>query len=230
MKELLCNSIGFGVVLSLVAYWIGMFLKKRFRLQVLNPLMIAIALTIIVLLVCDIDYQSYNKSAKYLTYLLTPATVCLAIPLYEQFKLLKQNLTAVMVGIATGVFTALLSIFLMSLLFKLGHQEYVTLLPKSITTAIGIGISEEMEGYVSITVASIMITGIFGNIAGEMICKLFRITHPIAKGVAFGTAAHVMGTSRAMEIGRVEGAISSLSIVVAGLLTVLGAILFEIFI
>ena len=135
-----------------------------------------------------------------------------------------------MVGISTGVVTALLSIFLMSLIFKLGHQEYVTLLPKSITTAIGIGLSEEMEGYVSITVASIMITGLFGNIAGEMICKLFRITHPIAKGVAFGTSAHVMGTSRAMEIGKVEGAMSSLSIVVAGLLTVLGAILFEMFI
>ena len=230
MKELLCNSVYFGVVLSLAAYWVGMFLKKRFRLQVLNPLMIAIALTIIVLLICGVDYQSYNKSAKYLTYLLTPATVCLAIPLYEQFKLLKQNLTAIMVGISTGVVTALLSIFLMSLIFKLGHQEYVTLLPKSITTAIGIGLSEEMEGYVSITVASIMITGLFGNIAGEMICKLFRITHPIAKGVAFGTSAHVMGTSRAMEIGKVEGAMSSLSIVVAGLLTVLGAIIFEMFI
>ena len=230
MKELLCNSVYFGVVLSLAAYWVGMFLKKRFRLQVLNPLMIAIALTIIVLLICGVDYQSYNQSARYLTYLLTPATVCLAIPLYEQFKLLKQNVTAIMVGISSGVVTALLSIFLMSLLFRLGHQEYVTLLPKSITTAIGIGLSEEMEGYVSITVASIMITGLFGNIAGEMICRLFRITHPIAKGVAFGTAAHVMGTSRAMEIGKVEGAMSSLSIVVAGLLTVLGAILFEMFI
>lgn len=230
MKELLCNSLYFGVVLSLAAYWTGMLLKKRFRLQVLNPLMIAIALTIIVLLICGVDYQSYNRSAKYLTYLLTPATVCLAIPLYEQFKLLKQNVTAIMVGISTGVVTALLSIFLMSLLFKLGHQEYVTLLPKSITTAIGIGLSEEMEGYVSITVASIMITGLFGNIAGELICKAFRITHPIAKGVAFGTAAHVMGTSRAMEIGKVEGAMSSLSIVVAGLLTVLGAIFFEMFI
>ena len=230
MKELLCNSVYFGVVLSLAAYWVGMFLKKRFRLQVLNPLMIAIALTIMVLLICGVDYQPYNQSAKYLTYLLTPATVCLAIPLYEQFKLLKQNLTAIMVGISSGVVTALLSIFLMSLIFKLGHQEYVTLLPKSITTAIGIGLSEEMEGYVSITVASIMITGLFGNIAGEMICKLFRITHPIAKGVAFGTSAHVMGTSRAMEIGKVEGAMSSLSIVVAGLLTVLGAIIFEMFI
>lgn len=230
MKELLCNSLYFGVVLSLAAYWTGMLLKKRFRLQVLNPLMIAIALTIIVLLICGVDYLSYNRSAKYLTYLLTPATVCLAIPLYEQFKLLKQNVTAIMVGISTGVVTALLSIFLMSLLFKLGHQEYVTLLPKSITTAIGIGLSEEMEGYVSITVASIMITGLFGNIAGELICKAFRITHPIAKGVAFGTAAHVMGTSRAMEIGKVEGAMSSLSIVVAGLLTVLGAIFFEMFI
>ena len=230
MKELLCNSVYFGVVISLAAYWVGMFLKKHFRLQVLNPLMIAIALTIIVLLIFGVDYQSYNQSARYLTYLLTPATVCLAIPIYEQFKLLKQNVTAIMVGISSGVVTALLSIFLMSLLFRLGHQEYVTLLPKSITTAIGIGLSEEMEGYVSITVASIMITGLFGNIAGEMICRLFRITHPIAKGVAFGTAAHVMGTSRAMEIGRVEGAMSSLSIVVAGILTVLGAILFEMFI
>ena len=118
----------------------------------------------------------------------------------------------------------------MSLLFKLGHTEYVTLLPKSITTAIGIGLSQELDGYVAITVAAIMITGLFGNIAGDIICRVFGIKNPIAKGVAIGTASHVMGTSKAMELGEIEGAMSSLSVAVAGFITVFAAILFKGFI
>jgi putative effector of murein hydrolase len=150
--------------------------------------------------------------------------------LYEQYKLLKKNFTAIMVGIASGVVTGLATIFLFALLFGLGHYEYVTLLPKSITTAIGIALSEELSGCISITVVSIVITGLFGNIAGEKMCRIFGIEHPVAKGVAIGTSAHVMGTAKAMEMGEIEGAMSSLSIVVAGCMTVVGAIIFSSFI
>ena len=230
MKEFIGNSMFFGVTLSLAAYGIGIIAKKRLKLFIFNPLLVAIALTIAVLLASGIEYADYNNSAKYLSYLLTPATICLAIPLYEQYKLLKKNFTAIIVGIASGVLTSLTTIFLMALLFKLGHYEYITLLPKSITTAIGIGLSQELEGYVSITVASIMITGLFGNIAGEIICKVCGIKHPVARGIAIGTSAHVMGTAKALQMGQIEGAMSSLSIAVAGCMTVAGAILYSTFI
>lgn len=230
MKEFVSNSMFFGVTLSLAAYAVGILAKRRLKLFIFNPLLVAIALTIAVLLVSGIEYDAYNSSAKYLSYLLTPATICLAIPLYEQYKLLKKNFTAIIVGIASGVLTSLTTIFLMALLFKLGHYEYITLLPKSITTAIGIDLSQELEGYVSITVAAIMITGLFGNIAGDIIFKVCGIKHPVARGIAIGTSAHVMGTAKALQMGQIEGAMSSLSVAVAGCMTVAGAILYSTFI
>lgn len=226
MNDLFLNSATIGVVISLLAYQIGMFLRKKTKLDICNPFMISIILVIVFLLLFDVDYDNYNQSAKYLSYLLTPTTVCLAIPLYEKLDLLKKHFAAIMVGILSGVMTSLISILGMSYLFKLSHSEYVTLLPKSITTAIGIGVSEELGGYVSITAASIMITGILGNIIGEIICKCFRIKHSISKGLALGTSSHAIGTTKAMELGEVEGAMSSLSIVVAGLLTVVLASIF----
>ncbi len=227
MKEFLSNSLYFGLAISLGAYIVGLLLKKKFKLVIFNPLLIAIAITIVVLVILDIDYQSYNNSAKYLSYLLTPATVCLAIPLYEQYSMLKKNMTAILIGILSGVITSGLTIFAMSLMFRLGHIEYVTLLPKSITTAIGIGLSDELNGYIAITVTAIMITGLFGNIAGEFLCRICGIKHPVAKGIAIGTSTHVMGTAKAMEIGEVEGAMSSLSVAVAGIMTVAASIIFE---
>ena len=227
MKEILQNSLFFGVGISVGAYLLGTFIKKRCNFFLFNPLLIAITITIATLLITGIEYQDYNNGAKYLSYLLTPATVALAIPLYEQVKLLKSNLTAILIGIASGVLTSFISIFAMALLFRLGHTEYVTLLPKSITTAIGIGLSQELNGYVAITVSAIMITGLFGNIAGAAICRLFGIKHPVATGIAIGTASHVMGTAKAMEIGEIEGAMSSLSVAVAGCMTVGAAIIFE---
>ena len=230
MKDFIGDSMFFGVTLSLAAYGVGIVAKRYLKLFIFNPLLVAIALTIIVLLASGIEYGDYNNSAKYLSYFLTPATVCLAIPLYEQYKLLKKNFTAIIVGIASGVLTSLTTIFIMAMMFKLGHYEYITLLPKSITTAIGIGLSKELEGYVSITVASIMITGLFGNIAGDIICKVCGIKHPVARGIAIGTSAHVMGTAKALQMGQIEGAMSSLSIAVAGCMTVAGAILYSTFI
>ena len=179
-----------------------------------------------VLVVLDIDYEQYNEGAKYISYLLTPATVCLAVPLYEQLSLLKKNFKAVAAGIICGVLASLVSVLGLSILFGLTHEQYVTLLPKSITTAIGMGVSEELGGIVTITVAAIIITGILGNVMAEFVCKIFKIEHPIAKGLALGTASHAIGTAKAMEMGQVEGAMSSLAIAVAGLLTVVGASVF----
>ncbi|MCI8408921.1 MAG: LrgB family protein [Lachnospiraceae bacterium] len=227
MNDFFSTSIYAGVVISLLAYVLGLYLKKKFSLAILNPLLISVVVTIIVLVAGKVDYDIYYEGAKYLSWFLTPATVCLAIPLYEQLTLLKKNLKAVIIGITTGVLTSLLTVLILSLLMGLSHKEYVTLLPKSITTAIGMGVSEELGGYVTITVAVIVITGVLGNILAEPVCKLFRITEPIAKGVAIGSSSHAIGTAKAMEMGEVEGAMSSLSIAVAGILTVIGATVFS---
>ena len=220
MKEFLANSVFFGAVLSFLAYEIGLILKKRFKLAVLNPLLIGILCVMGVLAVLHVDYDQYNGGAQYISYLLTPATVCLAVPLYEQLTLLKENLKAVAAGIFSGTLASLGSVYLLSRLFGLNHEQYVTLLPKSITTAIGMGVSEEAGGIVTLTVVSIILTGIIGNIAADFWFKVIRVKDPIAKGLALGTAAHAIGTARALEMGEIEGAMSSLSIAVAGLMTV----------
>lgn len=226
MISLLKESVYFGAAVSLLTYFLGLQLKKRFRLAVLNPLLLSIFFTIAVLLAGRISYATYYEGAKYLSYLLTPATICLAIPLYEQFEVLKKNRSAVLAGITAGTITSMLCIFSMAVLFRFSHEEYVTFLPKSITTAIGMGVSEELGGYVPVTAAVIIITGVTGNVIAEAVLKIFHITEPVAKGIAIGTASHAIGTAKAMEIGEVEGALSSLSIVVAGILTVIGANLF----
>ena len=223
MKELISGSLFFGPALSLLAYEAGLIVKRKFKLAILNPLLIATTIIIGVLAVAGIEYEKYNESAKYISYFLTPATVALAVPLYEQLSLLKKHFAAVMSGIIAGVMASMISILLLSKLFGLTHEQYVTLLPKSITTAIGMGVSEEMGGIVTITVAVIIITGIVGGITAEFVYMIFRITEPVAKGLALGTSAHAMGTSKAMEMGDVEGAMSSLAIAVAGLMTVVAA-------
>jgi len=230
LKDLLCNSVFFGVVVSILGYELGLFLKKKLNKAIFNPLLISIIFVMIIVVISGVGFESYNNGAKYLSYLLTPATVCLAIPLYQQLDLLKNNLKAIMLGIFSGVVSSLTSILLFSLLFQFTHEQYVTLLPKSITTAIGMGISEELNGIVTITVAVIIVTGILGNIIAEITCKIFHIHEPIAKGIAIGTASHAIGTSKAMEIGEIEGAMSSLAIAVSGLLTVVGASIFANFI
>lgn len=226
MKELLIESTFFGAFISLAAYEAGLVLKKRFRLSFLNPLLIGTIIVMVILVLLNVDYVHYNEGAKYISYLLTPATVCLAVPLYQQLTLLKKNLKAVAAGILSGVLTSLVSVFLLAKLFSLSHEQYVTLLPKSITTAIGMGISRELGGIETITVAVIIVTGILGNVMADLICKIFRIQEPVAKGLAIGTASHAIGTAKAMEIGQIEGAMSSLAIAVAGLLTVFGASVF----
>lgn len=229
MKEVIGNSVYFGVALCLLSYIAGIWIKKKLKWAILNPLLVSIVIVIAVLLIFNIDYESFNNGGKYVSYFLTPATVCLAIPLYQQLELLNKNFKAIMAGILAGVFTSLFTILVMSFLFKLNHEQYVTILPKSITTAIGIAVSTELGGIKTITVAAIVMTGILGNVMGEGLCRLFKITDPIAVGLSFGTSSHAIGTSRALELGEIQGAMSSLSIAISGLLTVVLAPIFASF-
>lgn len=226
MNEWAANSIAFGIIISILGFEIGGRLKKKFKSDLLNPFLVAVIFVIVFLVVFKIEYGTYYASAQYLSYLLTPTTVSLAIPLYQKIEILKKHWVAILLGIASGVVASSLGILLLSMLFKLSHQDYATLLPKSITTAIGIGVSEELGGIPAITVASIVVTGILGNVCGKVACQVFRLKSPIAKGIGIGTASHAMGTSKAMEMGEIEGAMSSLAIVVAGLMTAIAAPLF----
>lgn len=214
-----------ALVLTMGAYQIGLFCQKKWKSPVLNPILIAVILVIGVLLLTGIPNETYQQDTQILTWLLTPATVCLALPMYEQVKVLRERLPAILVGVAAGTVTSLMFILLTCKLFNMDNPFTVSLLPKSITTAMGMVLSENAGGMGSLTAAAIIVTGILGSLMGTMLCKLFKITDPVAQGVAFGTASHVVGTSRATELGALQGAVSSLSLAVAGILT---AILFPI--
>ena len=215
------ESLYFGFVISLAAYLAGVWIKKKVGWAILNPLLVSVVIGIAVLKLLHVDYASYNNSAKYISYLLTPSTVCLSIPLYKPLELLKKNFLSVIVAITSGVAASAGSIFLLCTLFGVQHIHYVSFLPQSITTAIGMGVSEEAGGIVTITVVCIIITGIFGNIIADLLFQILKIREPIARGLALGTSAHAIGTAKALELGEVEGAMSSLSIAVAGLMTVI---------
>jgi putative effector of murein hydrolase len=219
--DMFVNTVYWGVLLSIGSYMICNFIQKKTKIIILNPLLISTTVTILFLSVFNIDYPSYYDTVDFLYYLLSPATVCLAVPLYKQFNILKKNIKAILGGIISGVLSSMISILFFSIIFQFSHVMYITLLPKSITAAIASSISQEMGGISSLTVPIVILTGITGHIISEKIFKLFKITEPIAKGIALGSASHVMGTSKAIEMGEIEGAMSSLSITVTGVITVI---------
>ena len=213
----------FPVLLTLGTYQFGLWCQRKTRHALCNPLLIATILSIAVLAATGFDPKVYQTGTAGISWLLTPATVCLAVPLYEQLKVLKKHLPAILVGVVSGVVTSLLSILLLCKLFRLEDVVTISLLPKSITTAIALALTEQSGGISALTTFAIVITGILGNLSGSAFCKLMKLTDPVAQGVGFGTASHVIGTSRAMEVDPLTGAVSSLSLAVAGILT---AILF----
>ena len=218
MADLL--SIGIlPVALTLTAFLLGQKLQQKLKSPLLNPILIAVILVLVFLGLTGISVTTYQSGMKSLSWLLTPATICLAVPMYEQFQLLKKNLRAIAAGVAAGAVSCLCMVLLFGMAAGFDPVLTASLLPKSITTAIGVVLSEMAGGMPGITTAAIIFTGIFANVMGSFFCRLFRLTDPIAQGVAFGTAGHVIGTSRANEISPLTGAVSSLSLVVAGLLT-----------
>ena len=219
MAEFMEGLSLFPLVLTLGAYQVGLWCQKKWKSPLLNPILIAVLLVIGVLLATGVAVEDYRAGTAGISWLLTPATVCLALPLYEQVKTLRKNLPAILGGIVAGTVTSLGFILLACRLFSLDNSFTVSLLPKSITTAMGMVLSENAGGMGSLTAAAIIVTGILGSLVGSGLCKLFKITDPVAQGVAFGTASHVVGTSRANEIGPLQGAVSSLSLAVAGILT-----------
>lgn len=227
MRELFAACSCFGLLLAAGSYELARGINRRAGREVCNPLLFATLFCCGTLLLTGTEYEVfYANGGQVLEFLLTPATICLAIPLYKQFELLKKNAGAVLAGCAAGVLAHMAGCVLMLVLFKMEAAEYLSLLPKSITTAIGKGLSEELGGYPAVTMVSIMFTGLFGAVAAPGLLRLFGVRDPLCQGLAIGTSAHAAGTSRAVELGEVQGAASSLAIVVTGLLTVIAAPVF----
>ena len=221
MNELLKESVYFGVGISILAYWIGVKLKQKWNYALVNPLLIGVILIISVLAICHIDYETYDYGAKYITYFLTPATVCFAVPLYRQVQVLKKHMLAVFAGILCGCITHVLVVIGIALMLNAEQKITLSILPKSVTTPIALGVCSEINGISAITVAGVMMAGLMGAVIGPSILALFKIKNPIAQGLAIGTASHAVGTSKAVEMGEVQAAMSSLAIVVTGLMTVI---------
>lgn len=210
----------FGILLSLIAFQAGTLLYKKTQLSIFNPLLVASVLVMVFLLIFGINYETYNLGGNYISFFLGPATVVLAVPLYKKIRLLKSNALPIIAGIITGCIAGISSILTLSSLLGLDDTISRSLAPKSVTTPIGIEISRQIGGLPAITVAAIVFTGIIGAILGPFICRCFKIKDKVAVGVAIGTASHALGTTRAIELGETEGAMSGLAIGIAGLITV----------
>lgn len=219
MTEFLESIAIFPLVLTLGAYQVGLWCRKKWNHPLCNPILIAVILVCTVMLLTGHSVDTYQAGTAGISWLLTPATVCLALPLYEQLKVLKKNLPAIIAGVVCGTVVSLVSVLLLCRAFSLDSQLTVSLLPKSITTAMGIVLSRQNGGLESLTTAAIIVTGILGSLTGTTLCRLLKLRDPISQGVAFGTASHVIGTSRASELGRLQGAVGSLSLTVSGILT-----------
>lgn len=209
------------VVVTLSGYWIGTLCQKKWKSPLLNPILIGMAVVVVFLLTTKMDTALYKQGTDKLSWLMTPATIALAIPMYEQLQILLKNKRAIAAGVAAGAFSCLALLLCAMLVLKVDKTIAVSILPKSVTAAIGVPLSELFGGIGAVTTACIAITGITTNMFGVAFCRIFRITDPVAQGVAFGTAGHVIGTSKASELSLLIGAVSSLSLVVAGLLTAL---------
>ena len=221
MDSIVQSSAYFGFFITLFGYWVSTQIAKRMRSTLCNPLLLTIIFIIAFLKLADISYASYDNGAKYINYFLTPSTVCLAVPLYRQLKLLKEYAGAILISIMSGTAACAIMVFGLAKLFLLENSIYASLVPKSITTAIALGMSEELGGLSAVTVMAVFVTGILGAVIATTVFKIFKIEDPVAQGLAMGTASHAIGTSKALELGEIQAAMSSLAIAVTGILTVI---------
>jgi len=221
MTEFLNSSSYFCVLLTLVAFALSSAIQKKWKLAILNPILLSAVMIICALKVLGVSNTVYQEGCKVLSYLLTPATICLAIGFYEQYQKLKDQLWAIVAGVSVGGIGCLGCIYLMCLMFDIDRVLMLSMLPKSITAAIGVAVSQEIGGIAAITTVSIAFAGIFGNILGPTLCRIFGIRDEIAMGVAAGTASHVIGTTRITEVSKLAGAVGSLSLTLCGLMTAL---------
>ena len=219
MNKIVSDGL-FGLTLSIVAYKIGVWLNQKFKSPILNPLLIAVAIIIPILKVCHISYDSYNVGGSIITLFLAPATTVLAYSIYLQLKVLKKYWLPILVGCLTSCIVSIGSTIGLCKLCGLDNTLTNSLIPRSVTTPIAMSVSEKLGGISGITVAAVIITGIFGAVAAPLLAKLLRIKNPVI-GVGLGCSCHAIGTARALELGEIQGAMSSIALGVAGMMTVI---------
>ena len=207
------------IALSILTYEIGILIQKRVKNPIANPLLIAMLLMIGILVATGTPVETYNTGGSFISMCLSPATVVLAVPIFRQMEVLKRNLLPILAGALVGSLVSMGSVFALCRLFGLEDKLTASLLPKSITTAIAQDVSSVLGGIPSVTVICVCLTGILGAIALPSFLKLVRISDPVATGIAIGTASHAVGTSRAIQLGETEGAMSGLAIGIAGIIT-----------
>ena len=210
----------FGILLTIIAFEFGIFINNKWKNPLLNPILIATILIIGFLTITGISYDTYKVGGDYISFFLGPVTVLLAVPLYRHIQALKNAWLPILAGIVVGSTVSIVCVIACAKIFGISKTLMLSLIPKSITIPMGSVVSEQIGGIPSITIVSIVITGITGAVTAPLVCRFFRIKNPVAQGVAIGTSSHALGTTKAMEIGEVQGAMSSLSIGVAGVVTV----------
>ena len=225
MSEL-ASSAFFSLTLTVLAYWVGITIQKKSGLVICNHMIIAAGLIIAVLKLLGISYEQYYVGGSIVNMLLGPATACMALAIHEKRELLKENWLPVLLGCLAGSVTTVVTVLVMSRMFGLSAEMTASLLPKSVTTPIATAISESHGGIASVTVAAVIFTGILGNLTALFLVKLFRVRDPMAAGLGIGACSHAMGTAKALEMGKTEGAMSGLAIGICGIITSLLALLF----
>lgn len=226
MLEMLSTPL-FGIVLSIAAYAVGVYVHKKTGCAAANPLLLAVIQIILVLSVFQIPLSTFQQGGDFIALFLAPATAALALPIYNQIRLLKKNLLPVLIGSAAGSVVSMGSIYLLCRIFNLDHAMTASLLPKSVTTPIAIEVSAQLGGIPSITVAAVVFTGILGAVLSPLFIKIFRVHSPVAAGIAIGASSHAVGTSKAIELGEIQGAMSGIAIATSGVFTVLFALFLQ---
>jgi len=219
--EIFTASPFFGICLSVFAFEVGVMLNKKLKTPIANPLFIAVALIILIITMLDIPFETFNNGGAMITMFLGPATASLAMNIYAQLEQLKKRLVPILAGALVGSVTSIGCILLLTKLFGLDEAMTASLIPKSVTTPIAMGVSQQLGGIVPVTVAAVVFTGIIGAVFSPVFIKLFRVKDPVAAGLAIGVSSHALGTTKALEIGEVEGAMSGIAIGIAGLITVI---------
>ena len=225
MNELWASPF-FGIALSILAFLAGVRLQARLKSALCNPLLIAIILIAGFLSIFKIPYESYNAGGAIINMFLAPATACLAVSIYSKIRILKENWLPIVVGCTVGSVTSMGSVYLLCRLFRLDEAMTASLIPKSITTPIAVEVSGAHGGIVPVTVIAVIFTGILGSIFAPLLIRLFQVNDPVAAGLSIGACSHAVGTSRAIQLGETQGAMSGLAIGICGIITVIVSMIF----
>lgn len=219
MKEVITSSPLFGTGLTIFAYWIGMKVSQKLKKTIFNPYLIAVVLVLAVLAIFSIPYSSYAEGGDFIGMFLTPVTTILALSIYRQRETVKSHFIPILTGTIVGSIVSVITIVLLAEAMGITEELKYSLVPKSVTTPIAVAISDSLGGIRSLTVTALIITGVMGNILAPLLVKLFRVRSRIATGVAIGTASHVIGTSKALEMGEDIGAMSGIALSFSGIIT-----------